>query len=36
MKQNVATEKSEAFAVRIVNLYKFLSETKKETILSSL
>ena len=30
MKQNVATEKSEAFAVRIVNLYEFLSGTKKK------
>ena len=34
MKQNVAKEKSEAFAVRIVKLYKFLTETKKENILS--
>lgn len=34
MKKNVAKEKSEAFAVRIVKLYKFLTETKQEHILS--
>ena len=34
MDKNVAKEKSEAFAVRIVKLYKFLTETKKENILS--
>ncbi len=31
---NVIEEKSFAFAVRIVNLYKHLSETKKEFVLS--
>lgn len=31
---NIIEEKSFAFAVRIVNLYKHLTETKKETILS--
>ena len=31
---NIIEEKSFAFAVRIVNLYKHLAETKKETILS--
>lgn len=34
MRQNVIKDKSFAFAVRIVNLYKFLSENKKEFILS--
>ena len=32
--QNVAQEKSEDFAVRICNLYKFLSQTKQELIIS--
>ena len=31
---NIVEEKSFAFAVRIVNLYKHLNETKKEFILS--
>ena len=31
---NIIEEKSFAFAVRIVNLYKHLSETKKEYVLS--
>ena len=31
---NIIEEKSFAFAVRIVNLYKHLSETKKEHVLS--
>lgn len=31
---NIIEEKSFAFAVRIVNLYKHLSETKKEFVLS--
>lgn len=35
---NVIVEKTEAFAIRIVNLYKFLrfndNETKRETVLS--
>ena len=35
MKQeNVIVNKSKAFAVRIVNLYKYLNENKKEYILS--
>ena len=34
MKENVALEKSKAFAIRIVNLYRYLSETKKEYVLS--
>ena len=33
-KENVVKDKSFAFAVRIVNLYKFLKEEKKENILS--
>ena len=33
-KDNVIQEKSFAFAVRIVNLYKFLCEEKKEFVLS--
>ena len=31
---NIIEEKSFAFAIRIVNLYKHLSETKKEFVLS--
>lgn len=34
MSQSVIKEKSFAFAVRIVNLFKFLKEEKKETVLS--
>ena len=34
MKESILTEKSFNFAIRIVNLYKYLSETKKEFILS--
>ena len=34
MKENVALEKSKAFAIRIVNLYRYLSESKKEYVLS--
>lgn len=34
MKENVVYDKALAFAIRIVNLYKFLSETEKEYILS--
>ena len=34
MERNVVLEKSFAFAVRIVNLYKYMSATKKEYILS--
>jgi len=33
-KKNVVKDKSFTFAVRIVNLYKFLKEEKKEFILS--
>lgn len=33
-KDNIIQEKSFAFAVRIVNLYKFLSTEKKEFVLS--
>jgi four helix bundle protein len=33
-KYNILQEKSFVFAVRTVNLYKFLSEEKKEIILS--
>ena len=34
MKENIAKEKSMLFAIRIVNLYKFLCDTKKEYVLS--
>jgi len=34
MKENVVVEKSYAFAIRIVNLYKFLIAEKKEFVLS--
>ena len=34
MKENVVKRKSFAFAVRIVKLYQFLVETKKEFVLS--
>jgi four helix bundle protein len=34
MKENVLKEKSFSFAIRIVNLYKFLKNEKKEFILS--
>ncbi len=34
MKENVVKDKSFAFAVRIVNLYKYLVEQKKEYVLS--
>ena len=33
--EKVAKNKSMAFAVRIVNLYKYLNETKKERVLSN-
>ena len=33
-KGNVISDKSYAFAIRIVNAYKFLTETKKEFVLS--
>ena len=34
MKENIALDKSKAFAIRIVNLYRFLCDTKKEYVLS--
>ena len=33
-KENIAREKSKSFAVRIVNLFKYLREEKKEYVLS--
>ena len=34
MKENVIKEKSKAFALRIIKLYKFLREEKREFIIS--
>ena len=34
MKENVVLEKSRAFGVRIVRMYKYLQETKREFVLS--
>ncbi len=34
MEKNIIVEKSQAFAIRTVNLYKFLSEEKKEFVMS--
>ena len=34
MKENIIQDKSFDFAVRIVNLYKYLTENKKEFVLS--
>ncbi|HLW10060.1 MAG TPA: four helix bundle protein [Fermentimonas sp.] len=34
MKENVARDKSYAFALRVVKLYKYLVDTKKEYVLS--
>ena len=34
MKENIVQEKSFAFAIRIVKLYRYLTEKKKECILS--
>lgn len=34
MKENIALDKSKAFAIRIVNLYRHLCETEKEYVLS--
>lgn len=34
MKENLVFDKSKDFAIRIVNLYKYLCETKKEYVLS--
>ena len=33
-KNNIIRDKSYAFAIRIVNAYKFLTESKKEFVLS--
>ena len=33
-KENITREKSKRFAVRIVNLFKYLREEKKEYVLS--
>jgi len=34
MRENAVKEKSKQFAIRIINLYKFLTSTKKEFVLS--
>ena len=34
MKENIIVDKSKAFAQRIINLYKYLCEEKKEFVLS--
>ena len=34
MKENVLLDKSKAFALRIIKMYKYLTEEKKEYILS--
>jgi four helix bundle protein len=34
MKDNVLEQKSKAFAIRIVNVYKFLCESQKEYVMS--
>ena len=34
MRENVFVEKSKDFAVRVVRLYKYLTETKKENVMS--
>ncbi len=34
MKKNIALDKSVRFAIRIINLYKYLCEHKKEYVLS--
>ena len=34
MKENVVLEKSKAFAVRIIQLYKYMYENKKEFVMS--
>ena len=34
MKENIVEEKSFAFAIRIVHLYKYLSEQKREYVMS--
>jgi len=35
MKENIVKEKSELFAVRIIKLYKYLCDAKKEFVLSN-
>ena len=34
MQENIALKKSKAFAIRIINLYRYLCDTKKEYVLS--
>lgn len=34
MKENVVVEKSKAFAVRVIQLYKYMNENKKEFVMS--
>lgn len=34
MKENILKQKSKLFAIRVINLYKFLGNEKKEFILS--
>ena len=34
MKENVVVEKSKAFAVRIIQLYKYMYENKREFVMS--
>ena len=34
MKENVVVEKSKDFAVRIIQLYKYMYENKKEFVMS--
>ena len=34
MKENIVKQKSKSFAIRIVNLYKYLCDKKKEFVLS--
>ena len=34
MKENIALDKSKAFAIRIINLYRYLCDTRKEYVLS--
>ena len=34
MKENVVVEKSKAFAVRIIQLYKYMYENKQEFVMS--
>jgi four helix bundle protein len=34
VKENIALDKSKAFAIRIINLYRYLCDTRKEYVLS--